>query len=134
MLHADKFLLIPNYSYSALPYVRVLCFEWTRPRCRYSGKPHISSTHFPVTDFHKIMEKMPNLEWIALINYELDWEYMYFNTDGWTMHNDLAPKLDLTKSRIRVPRVRTLGQSKALYDFERFVEEGRIHLGTVDNY
>lgn len=44
-----------NYSYSALPYVKKLTFEWTRPKCEYKGKAHPTSTIFPIQVISKLI-------------------------------------------------------------------------------
>ena len=125
-------LYILNCSYSALPYLKTLIFEWNRPKCTYSGKSHMTSTTFPIMK-DCMAWNLPNLESVVLINYELDWEYMYFNMLGWTS-NRWVPRLDLSRSILSVPRVRSVYFSGVVRKLEQFVEEGRIILGHVHEY
>ena len=125
-------LSILNCSYSALPYLKTLIFEWNRPKCAYSGKSHMTSTTFPIQK-NCMAWNLPNLERVVLINYELDWEYMYFNMLGWTS-NRWVPTLDLSRSLLSVPRVRSVYFSGVVRKLEQFVEEGRIILGHVHEY
>ena len=123
------------YSYSAVPYLTTLIFEWTRPKCKYSGKPHTTSRTFPIQNFDKTLIKLPHLEWIMLINYELDWEYMYFNTSDWrSMSSSEAPILDLRHSLLSVPRVRSKYFSGIRKKLRQFEDDGRIILGRVQEY
>ena len=73
---------------------------------------------------------------MELINYELDWEYFYFNTIGWRRNGDdlLPVTLDLSRSILSVPKMRSFFHNGIKEKLQQFVDEGRIILGKVQEY